>query len=117
MNLAIISDISTKEQIGIICSDYKTGDIAYFSLNNELLDSLDILTTNPLFFSTTERIGDNVMLIKEEISLFDSFYLLAINFNLPYPWEITEVDEVKGDIEKILEGEASKFMKRSDKNE
>lgn len=117
MNLAIINDISSKEPIGVICSDHKTGDIAYFSLNNELLSSLDILTTNPLFFSTSEKVGDSVMIRKEEVGLFDSYYLLAINFNLPYPWEITEVEEVNGDIEDILEAEASKLVKRSEHNE
>ena len=70
MNLAIISDISNKEDIGVICSDYKTGDIAYFSLNNELLDCLDIITTNPLFSFSSEKIGDNVMIKKENVSLF-----------------------------------------------
>lgn len=117
MNLAIITDISNKEPIGVICSDYKTGDIAYFSLNNELLGSLDIITTNPLFFSTTEKVGDNVMIKREEVNLFDSYYLLAVNFNLPYPWEITEVEQVDGDIEEILEAEAGKLVRRSGKNE
>lgn len=115
MNLAIISDIGNKEDIGVICSDYKTGDIAYFSLNDDLLDCLDIITNNPLFSFSTEKIRDNVMTKKEKVTLFDSDYLLAVNFALPFPWEITEVEQVSGDIEKILESEASKLMRGSEK--
>lgn len=111
MNLATIFDLNNNKPVGVIATDYSTGDIAYFALPKDLITCLDIITDNPIFFSYSEKIGESTVIKKEEVTPFDSYYLLAINYNLPSPWEIKEVEVVHGDVEDVIEIEASKLYK------
>lgn len=114
MNLGKIYDITKNNIVGVICCDYEKGDLAYCSNDNDLSQSLDVITNNPLYFLTHEDINGNVMIKREKVDIFDSHYILVVNYNLPPQWRILDVTIVKGDIESIVNEELSKLNQVGD---
>lgn len=102
-NLAIICDIRDNTPVGVICSCPHTGDIAYSTEENLLMETIDIILDNKLFLLNEEKVNNHSMIHEEGIRTFDSYYLMAIDYSLPFPWRILGVTSVNGDPEEIVE--------------
>lgn len=113
MNLGYIKNLSSNKIQGIIGHDFLTGNLAYYSYDNELLDCIDIILNRNLFFLINEIKGDNIFIKKEEVTLFDKNYLLAVNYSLPSPWRIVKIENINGDLEEIVQ----LYSKKIDKGE
>ena len=101
-NLAIICDITDKSPVGVICSCPISGDIAFSTEDKMLEEVLDIILDNNVFLHVDEKINGNIMISEDIIQPADSYYLMAINYSLPYPWRILGVTSSEGDVEKIV---------------
>ncbi|MNC13538.1 hypothetical protein D3C75_612890 [compost metagenome] len=101
-NLAVICDITNNSPAGVICANPLTGDIAYSTQNKMLSNVLEILLDNKLFLLKSENINDIDMIVEDEIAQTDSYFLISLNYSLPFPWRIIGVTEVVGDVEEVV---------------
>lgn len=102
-NLAIICDIRDNSPVGAICACPTTGDIAFSSSDKMLEEVLDIILDNKAFLHTDEKVNYHQMINEDEIKKADSFYLLAVNYSLPFPWRMLGVTSTIGDVEEIVQ--------------
>lgn len=102
-NLAVICDITDNSPVGVICCNPKTGDIAYSTQIKILSEVLEILLDNKVFLLKDEAINNNSMIVEETVSQADSYFLIALNYSLPFPWKILGVTEATGDVEEIVD--------------
>ncbi|MDF2534315.1 MAG: hypothetical protein K0R18_472 [Bacillales bacterium] len=100
-NLAIICDIRENKPVGVICSCHGTGDVAYSTEDNLLMETLNIILDHKMFLLNEEKVDNKNMIHEETIDVFDSYYLMALNYALPFPWRILGVTPVNGDVEEI----------------
>ncbi|MNJ90038.1 hypothetical protein D3C87_76290 [compost metagenome] len=101
-NLAIICDIRENKPVGVICSCPGTGDIAYLTDEDLLSETLEVILDNKLFLLNEEEVNKKNMIHEETVTVMDSYYLVSINYSLPYPWRILGVKAVDGDVEDIV---------------
>lgn len=102
-NLAVICDIRDNTPVGIICSCPYSGDIAFSTEDDMLDETLEVLLDNKVFLHSDEKVNNHVMISEDEIVAADSYYLMAINYSLPFPWRMLGVTKAKGDVEQIIE--------------
>lgn len=114
-NLAIICDLRSKSPVGVICACPITGDIAFLTEDPMLEEVLDILLDNKVFLHADEKVNSYDMITEEEIKSKDSYYLMALNYALPFPWRMLGVTPTVGDIEQIVE-EASNTLRKGGVN-
>lgn len=110
-NLAVVCDIRENIPVGVICSCPFTGDIAYTTEDDMLMESLDIILDNKLFLLNKEKIDGKNMIREETVNAFDSYYITAINYALPFPWKILGVTTENGDVEEIANEAYAKIKK------
>ncbi|AEO93287.1 gp16 [Bacillus phage G] len=114
-NLAIICDIRNRTPIGVICSCPVTGDLAFSTENKMLEETLEIILSSKSFLYSKEKVNEQSMINREEINPNDHYYLMAIDFSLPFPWRILGITSVEGDIEQIV-GNAIEMLKEGGNN-
>lgn len=114
-NLAIICDIRNRTPIGVICSCPVTGDLAFSTENKMLEETLEIILSGKSFLYSKEKVNEQSMINREEINPNDHYYLMAIDFSLPFPWRILGITSVEGDIEQIV-GNAIEMLKEGGNN-
>lgn len=102
MNLAYIEDTIQKKKVGIICCDHTRGDISYYTNIKELRDCLDYLTNDNLEYLIDQEVEHAHLLTNNQVSVYKSEYISAINDNLPIYWQITEIESVNGKMEDIV---------------
>lgn len=118
INVAIICDIRSNTPIGVICANPLNGDIAYSTKDSVLSESLEILLDHKQFLLADESIGESTMVREETISNSDSYYLIALNYSLPFPWRILGVTTTVGDVEVVVNDVFMKLQSKEDfKNE
>lgn len=110
-NLAIICDIRSNSPVGAICSCPLTGDIAFTTSDKMLEEVLEILLDNKVFLHSDEKINNYVMINEDEIEAADSYYLMALNYSLPYPWRMLGITSTTGDVEQIIEETETKLTR------
>lgn len=116
VNVAIICDIRDNTPVGVICSNPSSGDIAYSTENSLLSESLEVLLDHKQFLLYDENIGNSTMIREETISPTDSYYLIALNYSLPFPWRILGVTTSNGDVEDIASDVFTKLQIKEDIN-
>lgn len=104
MNLGIICDIISNKPTGVIGVDKETGTIGYITENKDLENVIEIiLDSGKLDLPIREEINNNEILRHEKQTPKDSYYLIAFNYHLPYPWKILGIRYVEGDIEQVIQ--------------
>ena len=116
-NLAIICDIRNNNPVGAICACPLTGDIAYSTSNNMLNEVLEIIFDHKMFLLTDEIVDNHDMIVENEIAFEDSYYLVALNYALPFPWRILGVTSVEGNVEEIVKEAYTQISKGGIENE
>jgi hypothetical protein len=89
-NVVVIYDVDRKIPVGVICSDFKNGEIAYSTKDEQLTECLEILLDNKMFLLRSEIIKGKEMIIEEDVDYYDSFYLVSLNYSLPFPWFVLD---------------------------
>lgn len=104
MNLAIIVNITSKIPIGAIGVDKDKKTVGYMTNNKELEDIIEIILDNKeLELPVKETIYGNDILRYDKIDCNHSFYLIAFNYHLPYPYKILGVTYADGDLETLIQ--------------
>lgn len=101
-NLGVIYDLRNDHPVGVICSNPNNGDIAYSTDDKTLDEVLEILLDNRLSLVIEEDVDGKKMIREESVAKTDSYYLMALNYALPFPWRILKVRKIDGDVEEIV---------------
>ena len=116
-NISIIYNVKVKAPVGVICLDPISGEVAYSTKNEELIEVLDILLDNKLFLLKSEKLKNGVFVTEQTVGLTDSYYVMALNYALPLPWWILDTFEDGGDIEDLSKLYFEKICKGSEDDE
>lgn len=114
INVAIICDIRDNTPTGVICADPLSGDIAYSTMDSVLSESIEILLDHKQFLLTDENIGRGKMIREETIRNTDSYYLIALNYSLPFPWRVLGVTATSGDVETVANDVFMRLQSKED---
>lgn len=110
MNLAIICNINSKEPLGIIGVDKLSKSVGYMTNNEELETVIEIiLNNNKLELPIKEIIDNNEILRYEMIDYNHSYYLIAFNYHLPYPYRILNLSYIDNDLELAIQENFNKL--------
>lgn len=103
MNLGIICDIVSNTPVGTIAVDQLTGTAAYLTSNEVLDKTIDVILANDeLPLMIPEEIDGRRIVRSQKLDTYSPQYLVAFNYQLPYPWRIMALKYEEGDIEDIV---------------
>ena len=99
MNLGIICNIQNNIPECVIVHDYNREYIGYSTYNVNFSKLLDVILDNKIY---SKNILNNIIHYNE-CNKNNPFYLNIINDYLPYPYKITWIKNINGNMEEILE--------------
>jgi len=116
MNLAIICDINSKIPLGVIGVDKDKKIVGYMTNNTDLENIIEIILDNKeLELPIKETINDNLILRYDKIDYGHSFYLIAFNYHLPYPYKMLGVTYAEGELETLIQ-ESFEYIEEKQKS-
>lgn len=104
MNIATIYNININAPVGIIGIDKDSNNIGYATNDEELEQIIEIILNNhELKLPIKENINNSEILRYDNIKYTYSYYLVALNYYLPYPYRILNVSYADNDLELALQ--------------
>jgi len=104
MNLAIICNVTSKEPLGVIGVDKDKKLVGYMTNDNDLENILEIiLDNNTIELPVKETIDNSEILRYEQLDCTNSYYLIALNYHLPYPYKMLGVTYAEGELETLIQ--------------